>query len=86
VAGGTEGVAHRVTREEVFLLLSGELLVTLDGVSGRLTPGEVVLVPAGAELRVDNTSATPASAWVTTSVGLEATMPDGSTISPPWVR
>jgi mannose-6-phosphate isomerase-like protein (cupin superfamily) len=86
VAGGTEGVAHRVTREEVFLLLSGELQVALDGVSGRLTPGEVVLVPAGAELRVDNTSAAPATAWVTTSVGLEATLPDGSMISPPWVR
>ena len=86
VAPGTEGAAHRVSREEVLLLLSGVLTVTLDGVPARVAPGEAVLVPAGSCLRVDNTSAEPATAWVTTSVGLEATMADGSTISPPWVR
>ena len=86
VTAGTEGVAHRVTREEVFLLLGGELTVTLDGVTSRVGPGEVVMVPAGAELKVDNTSAGTATAWVTTSVGLQATLPDGSRISPPWVR
>ena len=86
VAGGTEGVAHRVSREEIFLLMTGELVVTLDGVTAALAPGEVVLVPVGAQLKVDNVSAAAATAWVTTSVGLEATMPDGSLISPPWVR
>lgn len=86
VAAGTEGVAHRVTREEIFLLLGGELTVTLDGVTSQVGPGEVVLIPAGAELKADNTSTGTATAWVTTSVGLEATLPDGSRISPPWVR
>jgi quercetin dioxygenase-like cupin family protein len=86
VAGGTEGIAHRVSREEVFLLLSGELEVTLDGLTGTLTPGEMVLVPAGCEVRVDNIGNGQATAWVTTSVGLQATLPDGSAISPPWVR
>jgi hypothetical protein len=62
------------------------LAVTLDGVTGTLAPGEVVLVPAGAQFQVDNRSGATATAWVTTSVGLEATMPDGSLISPPWVR
>jgi mannose-6-phosphate isomerase-like protein (cupin superfamily) len=86
VAPGTEGVAHRVSHEEVLLLLSGVLTVTLDDVAARVTPGEAVVVPAGSRFRVDNTSAEPATAWVTTSVGLRATMADGSTISPPWVR
>ena len=86
VAGGTEGIAHRVSREEVFVLLTGELVVTLDGVTATIAPGEVVLVPAGAQFKVDNASGAIATAWVTTSVGLEATMPDGSLISPPWVR
>ena len=58
----------------------------LDGVTANLMPGEVVVVPAGAQLKVDNASAEAATAWVTTSVGLEATLPDGSLISPPWVR
>jgi quercetin dioxygenase-like cupin family protein len=86
VAPGTAGAAHRVSREEVLLVLTGDLTVTLDGVTAQLAPGEAVVVPAGSRFRVDNTSAGPATAWVTTSVGLEATMADGSTISPPWVR
>jgi quercetin dioxygenase-like cupin family protein len=86
VAAGSRGVEHRVSREEIFLLLSGRLTVTLDGESSVLAPGEIALVPAGAEFRVDNESGAPAVAWVTTSVGLQATLPDGSLISPPWVR
>ncbi|MGA5302380.1 cupin domain-containing protein [Nucisporomicrobium flavum] len=86
VAGGTAGVEHRVSREEVVLLISGELEVAVDGVPGTLRPGEVAFVPAGATFRVDNTSGDAATAWVTTSVGLQATMPDGSSISPPWTR
>ena len=86
VAPGTTGAAHRVSREEVLLLLTGDLTVTLDGVTTPLAPGDVVVVPAGSRFRVDNTSGGPATAWVTTSVGLEATMADGSTITPPWVR
>jgi hypothetical protein len=34
----------------------------------------------------DNPGRQPATAWVTTSVGLEAELADGSRISPPWVR
>jgi quercetin dioxygenase-like cupin family protein len=86
VAPGTVGASHRVSREEVFLILGGRLTVTLDGVTGDLTPGDVLLVPAGAELRADNLSDGVVTAWVTTSVGLQATMTDGSAISPPWVR
>ena len=86
VQPGTEGTAHRVSREEVFLLLGGRLSVTLDGVTGELRPGDVLVVPAGSELCADNRSGEPATAWVTTSVGLQATMADGSSISPPWVR
>lgn len=86
VAGGTAGLPHRVSHEEVLMLLSGRLSVTLDGDTAEVAPGEAVLVPAGAELRVDNKTPDPATAWVTTTVGLEATLPDGSTITPHWVR
>jgi quercetin dioxygenase-like cupin family protein len=86
IAGGTGGARHRVSREEVFLLLSGQVRVHLDGVAEELTPGDVLRVPVGVEFGVDNESAEPAAAWVTTSVGLEAVMADGSVVSPPWVR
>ena len=86
IAGGTTGVPHRVGRDEVFILDSGRLSVTLDGAAEQLEPGDVLVVPAGAEFRADNDGKVPARAWVTTSAGFEATLPDGTTISPPWVN
>jgi quercetin dioxygenase-like cupin family protein len=86
VAPGTVGVPHRVNREEVLLVLSGEVTATIEQVATTVRAGEVAFVPAGALVRLDNASEAPAAAWVTTSTGLEATLPDGSSISPPWVR
>ena len=43
------------------------------------------LVPAGSELRVDG-GTSDATAWVTTTPGLEAVMADGSRIAPPWAN
>ncbi|BCJ55498.1 cupin [Actinoplanes sp. NBRC 14428] len=85
VADGTVGVPHRVSREEVLLLLTGEVTATIDGEASTVRAGEAAFVPAGASFALDNTSGGPATAWVTTSVGLRATLADGSEISPPWV-
>ena len=85
VPAGLRGVAHRPTREEVLLLLDGELTVTLDGIATVLAAGNVVLVPADSELRLDGGTA-GATAWVTTTPGFEAVMADGSRIAPPWAN
>jgi|ERR1700761_292140 len=85
VPAGLRGVAHRPTREEVLLLLEGELTVTLDGMATVLAAGDVILVPADSEVRVDGGTA-DAAAWVTTTPGLEAVMTDGSRITPPWAN
>lgn len=79
------GVAHRPTREEVLFVLDGELRVTLDGVRSDLRRGDVALVLANSELRVD-AGPDGATAWVTTTPGLEAVIADGSRISPPWAK
>lgn len=85
VPAGLGGVAHRPSREEVLLVLDGELHVTLDGERTNVCQGDVVLVPVHSELRVDG-GPTGASAWVTTTPGLEAVPADGSRITPPWAR
>src|SRR6476646_9208398 len=77
------GAAHRPTREEVLLVLDGDLEVTLDGERSVASAGDVVLVAAGSELQVDGGPA-GATAWVTTTAGIEALLPDGSTLTPPW--
>jgi quercetin dioxygenase-like cupin family protein len=83
VPPGLRGAAHRPTREELLLVLEGELLVSLDGAERSAVAGDVVLVPAGSEFRVDGGPA-GAAAWVSTTPGLQAQLPDGSTITPPW--
>lgn len=83
VPAGLQGMAHRPSREEVLLILDGELRITLDGATSRLGPGDIALVPAGSELRVDG-GAAAATAWVTTTPGLEAQLADGTRLVPPW--
>ena len=87
VPPGSPGVPHTVTREEVLYMLSGTLLVSIgDAPTTQSKPGDAIVVPPGAIFKIENPGDEPASAWVTTSAGLEATLPDGSTFSPPWVR
>ena len=86
IPGHTEGVRHRVSREEVLYVLSGTVRASLDGQAEDAAAGDVIVVPAGAQFGVDNLASEPATAWVTTSVGLLGVLPDGSWISPPWTR
>ncbi|KOV70117.1 cupin domain-containing protein [Streptomyces sp. MMG1121] len=83
---GTKAPAHTVTREEIFHLLVGDLLITLDGHPERLTAGDTVIVNAGTTLGVENPTDHTALSWVTTSVGLEAELADGTRITPPWAN
>ena len=83
VPAGSTGVPHQPTREEVLLVLSGALLVTLDGAATTLRPGDVALIPAHSELRVD-AGPDGATAWVTSTPGLEAVTAGGTRMSPPW--
>ena len=86
IPGHTEGVRHRVSREEVLYVLSGTIRASLDGQAEDAAAGDVIVVPAGAQFGVDNPGDEPAIAWVTTSVGLLGVLPDGSWISPPWTQ
>ena len=86
IPGGTEGVPHHVSREEVLYVLDGILRVTLDGESEDAGPGDVVLVPAGARFGASNLATEPATAWVTTRAGFAGVLPDGSWFTPPWTR
>ncbi|MFF9606730.1 cupin domain-containing protein [Streptomyces sp. NPDC014684] len=86
IPAGTRAPAHTVDREEVFHLLVGELLITLDGDTERVRAGDTVIVGAGATLAVENPTDHTALSWVTTSVGLTARLADGTVITPPWAN
>ncbi|GAA1428581.1 cupin domain-containing protein [Streptomyces thermospinosisporus] len=86
IPAGAEGPAHTVSREEILYLLDGELRVTLDGRTEHITAGDTVIVGAGTTFALANPAERPATTWVTTSVGLEAELADGTRIAPPWAR
>ncbi len=79
------GVPHKPSHEEVLLVLAGRLDVEIDGVADYAEAGDVVLVPALAELRVSG-GPDGATAWVTTTAGLTATTADGDPLAPPWAQ
>lgn len=85
-AGPAAGQPHTITREEVFLVLEGSVRISVDGESSVLAPGDAVVAPAGSSLQLDNAGDVKAACWVTTSVGIEAELPDGSRVRPPWAQ
>ncbi|GHK03325.1 cupin domain-containing protein [Streptomyces sp. NPDC003753] len=84
IPAGTRAPLHTVNREEIFHLLSGELLITLDGQAERITAGDTVIINPGVTVGVENPTDEVAVSWVTTSIGLEAVLADGTRITPPW--
>ncbi|MFF7124854.1 MULTISPECIES: cupin domain-containing protein [unclassified Streptomyces] len=86
IPAGTDAPAHTVNREEIFHLLVGELLITLDGRTERISAGDTVIINSGATLAVQNPTDHTAISWVTTSVGLTAELADGTVITPPWAN
>ncbi|MER6462496.1 cupin domain-containing protein [Streptomyces sp. NPDC001228] len=86
IPAGTRTPAHTVTREEIFHLLVGELLVSLDGRTDRVRAGDTVIVNAGSLFAVENPTDHTALSWVTTSVGLTAELSDGTRLTPPWAN
>ncbi|WP_446458492.1 cupin domain-containing protein [Streptomyces rochei] len=81
IPAGTKAPAHTVLH-----LLTGELLITLDGRTERVTAGDTVIVNPGATLAVENPTDRTATSWVTTSVGLTAELADGTVLTPPWAN
>ncbi|MFE2097667.1 cupin domain-containing protein [Streptomyces sp. NPDC059468] len=86
IPAGTDAPAHTVNREEIFHLLVGELLITLDGRTERISAGDTVIINSGATLAVQNPTDHTAISWVTTSVGLTAELADGTVITPLWAN
>jgi quercetin dioxygenase-like cupin family protein len=86
IPAGTKAPAHTVNREEILHLLDGELLITLDGRTERVTAGDTLIINPGATFAAENPTDRTTVTWVTTSIGLQAELADGSVITPPWAN
>ncbi|MEU6586847.1 cupin domain-containing protein [Nocardia sp. NPDC046763] len=86
IAPGTQGVPHRVHREEAFVLLAGSITLTIDGEAARLAPGDAAVAPAGSAIRLDNPDDQTAEVLVNAPVGFTGELLDGTVVNPPWVN
>jgi quercetin dioxygenase-like cupin family protein len=85
VAPGTPGFPHAVTREEIFVGLSGRAVVTVAGKEHALGAGDAIIVPKDTVFALANTSNEPFEAMVALPVGGKA-VADGPPFTPPWAE
>ncbi|MDF2260228.1 cupin domain-containing protein [Streptantibioticus ferralitis] len=86
LAPGATSERHRMDREEVFVVVSGQIAATVGGEQVAAGPGDAIIVPADTELLIRNgCTVNPATATVMTSVGMKATVGDAA-FSPPWAQ
>src|SRR4051812_19344971 len=72
LAAGSPGVLHRITREEVFVVLAGAAEVRIDGEVARANPGDAVVVPADTPFMLTALGNEPVRALCVLPVGGQA--------------
>jgi quercetin dioxygenase-like cupin family protein len=84
LAENTPGTVHSVDREEIFVVLSGRAVATIDGDALELAPGDALIVPAQHPFSLANPYGEPFEAIAVLPVGGLAAMPAGTPFAPPW--
>src|SRR4051794_13854308 len=69
LAPGAPPVVHQLTREEVFVALSGSARVTLAGAAHELPAGAALIVPPDTDFSLANTGSVPFEAIAVLPVG-----------------
>ncbi|MBI1772730.1 MAG: cupin domain-containing protein [Burkholderiales bacterium] len=78
------GVTHQLTREEIFICLSGAAKVSMGEEHYTLSAGSCLIVPAHTRFSISKTSNENFRAVAILPVGAEAMLEDGKTFIPPW--
>jgi quercetin dioxygenase-like cupin family protein len=82
---GAASPVHRLTSDEVFVVLSGTLEVLVDDAEPVVArAGDAVTVPPGIDFRVTNGGAEPFEAVVCMAAGGQGQLGDGAPFTPPW--
>jgi mannose-6-phosphate isomerase-like protein (cupin superfamily) len=83
---GTPATPHRLTMEEVFVILSGSASIRIDGEPATAGPGDVVVVPAAVDFEILAGGSAPLRALCCLPVGGQARLGDGEPFTPPWAE
>jgi len=76
---------HRLTREEVFVVLDGTLRVVLDGRTSEARSGDAIVVPPNTEVALSCVGES-AEVLCCLPVGGQAQIGDGAPFTPPWAE
>lgn len=83
---GVPPTPHSLTREEVFVVLSGTASVRLHEEETSAVAGDAIVVPADTPFALSNADQVPLRLVCCLPVGGQACLPDGSTFTPPWAE
>ncbi len=81
---GTPATPHQVTREEVFVILSGRARVRLGDEQREASAGDAIVVTRDTPFELSALGDEPLHALCCMPVGGQARLPDGTTFVPPW--
>lgn len=84
IAPATLGTVHRLTREEILVLLAGRARVSLGGVDHHAGTGDTVVVPPGVDFSIEPVGTEPLRALCALPVGGRAQVGAAEAFTPPW--
>lgn len=86
LAPGTPATPHQLTREEIFVILSGTAQVRIADAESTASPGDAVVVPKDTSFEIRALGGEPLRALCCFPVGGQARLPNGETFTPPWAE
>jgi quercetin dioxygenase-like cupin family protein len=78
------GMDHQVTREEIFVCLSGKATATLGGTVFTLLPGSTFIVPPHVVFNMSNPYDEPVEVIAVIPIGGQAIVDSEPAFTPPW--
>ena len=86
IAPGTEPTPHALTREEIFVVLSGTAEVIIDGNPEAAGEGDAIVVPRETRFSLANAGDESLELLCCLPIGGQARLEDGSVLTPPWAQ
>ena len=86
IAPGTPATPHSLTREEVFVVLTGTATARIGGHEATASAGDAIAVPAYTPFELVNADEQPLQLLCCMPVGGQARLDDGPAFTPPWAE
>ncbi|MEU1210856.1 cupin domain-containing protein [Nocardia sp. NPDC005825] len=83
---GVDAPPHALDREEIFVPLSGSMVVTMNGETYTVAAGDALIVPAHQQFAMANPHSDPFEAIVVLPVGGQGLIPGQPPVIAPWAR